>query len=68
MFEPIILSITNHKQRRRLLNFKPAVWLVVLVVAIIGVAFLLSILPQQIVWVLFILFVGGAAFLAKSKT
>ena len=50
------------------MNFKPAVWLIVLVIAIIGVAFLLSILPQEIIWVIFILFLGGAAFLARGQT
>ena len=36
-----------------------SVWLVVLILVIIAVAFILSILPQEIRWILFILSIAG---------
>ena len=43
-------------QEVRLLNYiKGSVWFVILILVIIVVAFILSILPQEIRWILFIL-------------
>ncbi len=52
--EPI--ATFNMSGGGRLLNyFKGSVWFVVLILVIISVAFILSILPQEIRWILFIL-------------
>jgi purine-cytosine permease-like protein len=48
--------MTNSRKEERLLNFvRQSVWFVVLIAAVIAVAFILSILPQEIRWILFIL-------------
>ena len=47
--------------------YKLSVWFVVLIVVIIGVAFVLSILPQEIIWLLFILALGYFAFRLRGN-
>jgi hypothetical protein len=47
--------------------YKLSVWLMALIVAIIGVAFVLSILPQEIIWLFFIIALGYFAFRLKGN-
>ena len=48
--------------------YKLSVWFVVLVLAIISVAFVLSILPQEIIWILFIVVLAYCALRIKQST
>jgi hypothetical protein len=43
-------------------------WFIILIAAIIAVAFLVSILPQEIIWVVFILMFGVLAVILALKT
>ncbi len=48
--------------------YKLAAWFVVLVLAIITVAYVLSILPQQIIWILFIAVLTYCAIRIKQSS
>ena len=47
--------------------YKLSVWFMALIVAVIAVAFVLSILPQEIIWVMFILVLGYFALRIKGS-
>ena len=49
-------------------SIRLSMWFVILIAAIIVVAFLVSILPQEIIWVVFILLLGVLAFILAVKT
>jgi hypothetical protein len=54
------------QKRRRLLDlFKPATTIAIIVLTVIGIAYVISILPQPIIWAAVILLIGSFVCFAK---
>ena len=47
--------------------FNLSVWFLVMILAIIGVSFVLSLLPQNILWVIFIIVLGYIVLQIKGR-
>jgi len=48
-------------------NVRLSFWILVLIAAIILIAFVVSILPQQVIWIIFILTFAVLAFFISTK-
>jgi hypothetical protein len=57
----------NQKGGRLLNNVRSSFWIIALVAAIILIAFVVSILPQEIIWIIFILMFAALAVLVGMK-
>jgi hypothetical protein len=62
--ETIIIPI-NFYPEEALLNHKPAITMTLSALTIVGSGYIISILPQPIIWAISILFLGFFVFMAR---
>ncbi|WP_319408760.1 hypothetical protein [uncultured Desulfosarcina sp.] len=47
--------------------FKPAITIALIVLAVIGIAYIVSVLPQPIIWAVVILLIGSFIYFGKRS-
>ncbi|MCB2171009.1 MAG: hypothetical protein KQI78_25405 [Deltaproteobacteria bacterium] len=48
-------------------QFKPAITIALIVLTVIGIAYVISVLPQPIIWAVAILLIGSFIYLGKRS-
>jgi hypothetical protein len=48
-------------------QFKPAITIAIIVLAVISIAYVISVLPQPIIWAVAILLIGSFIYLGKRS-